>query len=353
MAHQADQPKERARRSSSSRALIWDIAREAGTSIATVSRALNGKAEVAPATRDHILHIAQAKGYISGQQAHSLVGRRLIGFTVPEVRSSYFVEIMEGAADALETYEASLVVCPTAYQSERERSLLERLLHNGVDGALLLVPSESNAELLQLQQGGYPFVVISPAFAVPDQLLVVTSTDMAGGRQATEYLLSLGHRRIGIITGPSDWCATIDRLAGYHAVLTSAGMAIDPTLTVRADFTVEGGLQAARRLFDLPDPPTAIFALNDDMAVGTLRAAEERGLRVPEDVSIIGFDDAIFASYTTPSLTSVRQPMRELSRAGVDLLFRKMQGQSIEARRIELSTQLIIRRSTGPVPEHR
>lgn len=353
MAHQADQPKERTRRSSSSKALIWDIAREAGTSIATVSRALNGKAEVAPATREHILRIAQTKGYISGQQAHSLTGRRLIGFTVPEVRSPYFVEIMQGAAEALETYEASLVVCPTAYQSERERSLLQRLLHNGVDAAFLLFPSESNAELLQLQQSGYPFVVIEPAFALSDQLLTVTATDIAGGRQATEYLLSLGHRRIGIITGPGDWCASIDRLAGYHAVLTSAGMAIDPALTVRADFTVEGGVQAAHRLFDLPDPPTAIFALNDDMAVGTLRAAEERGLRVPEDVSIIGFDDAIFASYTTPALTSVRQPLREQGRVGVDLLFRKMQGQSIEARRIELSTQLMVRRSTGPVPESR
>jgi len=353
VAHQADQPQKRTRRSSSSKALIWDIAREAGISIATVSRALNGKAEVAPATRETILRIAQTKGYISGKQAHSLVGRRLIGFTVPEVRSPYFVEIMQGAAEALDTYEASLVLCPTEYQSERERSLLQRLLHNGVDGALLLFPSESTAELLQLQQSSYPFVVISPAFAVPDPLLVVTATDMAGGRQATEHLLSLGHRRIGIITGPSDWCATIDRLAGYYAVLASAGMAVDPALTVRADFTVEGGLQAARWLLDLPDPPTAIFALNDDMAVGTLRAAEERGLCVPEDISIIGFDDALFASYTTPALTSVRQPLRELGRAGVVLLFRKMQGPNIEARRIELSTQLMVRRSTGPAPEHR
>lgn len=333
------------------RTLIWDVAREAGVSIATVSRALNGKTDVASLTRERILRIAQERGYISNQHARALLGRRTIGFAVPQVHSLYFAEILQGAVEALEAYEACLLVCPTGYRSEREQSLLQRLLRDRVDGALLVLPAESNLQLVHLQQRGSPFVIIDPTYPVSEQLLVVAATNMAGARQATEHLLASGHRRIGTITGPATWCATIDRLAGYRAVLTGAGLSIDPALSLASDFTAEGGLRAARRLLALPEPPTAVFAFNDEMAVGTLQAARERGLRVPEDLSIIGFDDASFASYTTPALTTVRQPLRELGQAGVDLLFRQLRGQVVEARRIELSTRLIVRASTAIAPD--
>lgn len=347
------QKQREATRSRAPRTLIWDVAQEAGVSIATVSRALNGKTDVSTMTRERVLRIAQEKGYISHQHARLLVGRRMIGLTLPQVRSLYFGELMQGALEALEAYDASMIVCPTAHQSDREKSLLQRLLRDGVDGALLVLPSESNAELLRLQQRGYPFVIVDPTFPVSEHLLVVAATNMAGARQATEHLLSLRHRRIGAITGPAMWCATIDRLAGYHAVLSGAGLPIDPALTIAADFSSAGGLQAARHLLTLSEPPTAIFAFNDEMAVGTLRAAEEQGLRVPEDLSIVGFDDATFASYTTPALTTLRQPLRELGRAAAELLFRQLQRQAIEARRIELSTRLVVRASTGPAPERR
>ncbi len=349
--NESGQKKKAAARPRVSRTLIWDVAQEAGVSIATVSRALNGKTDVASLTRARILRIAQERGYISNQHARALLGRRLIGFVVPQVHGLYFAEIMQGAAEALEAHEASLVVCPTGYQSQGEQSLLQRLLHDRVDGALLVLPAESSEQLLHLQQRGYPFVIIDPTYPVSEHLLVVAATNIAGARQATEHLLALNHRRIGTITGPATWCATIDRLAGYRAVLTGAGLSIDPALSLTADFTVEGGLRAARTLLALPEPPTAIFAFNDHMAVGTLQAARERGLRVPEDLSIAGFDDATFASYTTPALTTVRQPLYELGRAGVDLLLRQLRGQSIEARRIELSTRLIARGSTAPAPD--
>ena len=326
------------------------MAQEAGVSNATVSRALNGKTDVASLTRERILRIAQERGYISNQHARALIGRRMISFAVPQVHSRYFSEIMQGAAEALETYEAGLVVCSTGYQSQGEQSLLQRLLRDRADGALLVLPAEDNTQLLHLQQRGYPFVIIDPTYPVSEQLLVVAATNIAGARQATEYLLSLNHRRIGVITGPATWCATIDRLAGYRAVLTGAGLAIDPAFAQTADFTFEGGLRAARHLLALPEPPTAVFAFTDEMAVATLQAARERGLCVPDGLSIIGFDDAAIASYITPALSTVRQPLRELGRAGVDLLFRQLRGQVIEARRIEFSTRLIVRASTAPLP---
>lgn len=348
--NESNQHKIAARRSRLSRTLIRDIAQEANVSIATVSRALNGKLDVSSATREKVLHIAQQNGYVVARRANTPAGRRLVGFTVPEMSSMHFMEIMQGAAEVVDAHEASLLVCSTAYRSEREKSLLERLLQSDVEGVLLIFPSESAAELQHLQQRGFPFVVVDPTYPVAEHVLVVATANMAGGRRASEYLLTLGHRRIGAITGPASLSTTVDRLAGYHAALNSAGLAVDPALVVESDFSVEGGQQAARRLLGLAEPPSAIFAFNDMMAVGTLRAAEERGLRVPEDLSLIGFDDVAFATYTTPALTTIHQPTRELGRAGAGLLFRRLQGQAIEAQRIELSTRLIVRASTGPAP---
>ncbi len=337
-------------RSTLTRTLIWDVAQEAEVSIATVSRALNGKADVAEATREKVLRVAQARGYISNQHARQLVGRRMIGFTIPYMSSLYSVEILHGAAEALEHYDSNLVVCPAPPEAAREKSLSKRLLQSELQGALLVLAAEGLAELRQLQQRSFPFVVIDPMFPMPESVLVVTATNITGARQATEHLLTLGHRRIGVISGPANWCATIERLAGYHSVLSGAGLTVDPSLTIAANFSLESGRQAAHALLNHPEPPTAIFAFNDDMAVGTLRAAAERGIRVPQDLSIVGFDDASFTTCTTPELTTVHQPLRELGQAGVALLFRQLQGQVIDARRIELSTQLVTRASTGPAP---
>ena len=335
-----------------SRALIWDIAREAGVSIATVSRALNGKADVSQATREKILQIVREKGYVSNQHARSLVKKLsgYIGFAVPNVGMPYPAQIAQGAAEALDEYEAHLVLCLTAFQREREKSLLHQLVRGGVDGALIVNPVESSAELGLLQQRGFPLVVIDPILPVADDFCVVASANMAGACQAVEHLVALGHRRIGIITGPVSWHATTDRLAGYHAVLSRAGLPIDPLLEVEANHLEDKGISAARRLFDLAEPPTAIFAYNDGIAVQVLRAAEERGLRVPRDLSIVGFDDAAIASLITPALTTVNQPTQEMGRTGATLLFQMLQGEAIESPRVVLPTRLVVRASTGPCP---
>ena len=338
-----------------SRTLIWDIARESGVSIATVSRALNGKSDVALATREKILQIVRAKGYVSNQHARSLVNKQssYIGFAVPFVDSLYIAGIIQGAAEALEAFQAHMVLCPTACRSDHEMSLLHQLMRGGADGALIVMPAESSAELELLQQQDYPFVIIDPTLPVADDFSVVTSANRVGACQAIEHLMTLGHHRIGIITGTPSWCATIDRLAGCYDAFSRAGRALDPDLVMEADFKMDEGLHAARRLLALPEPPTAIFAFNDQMAVGTLRAAEERGLRVPEQLSLVGFDDTALASATTPPLTTVNQPTHELGRAGVNLLFRLLQGLEMEARRMELPTRLIVRSSTSSCPTRR
>jgi LacI family transcriptional regulator len=162
------------------------------------------------------------------------------------------------------------------------------------------------------------------------------------------HLLGLGHHRIAAITGPSGWMATEDRRRGYHGALAAAGILPDPELEVEANFEIDGGRDAAGRLFALGDPPTAIFAFNDNLAIGAIQAARARGLRVPEDVSVIGFDDVEHATIVTPALTTVRQPLAEMGRTAVSLLNRLIEGKHFETLHVELATRLVVRDSTSP-----
>jgi LacI family transcriptional regulator len=164
------------------------------------------------------------------------------------------------------------------------------------------------------------------------------------------HLLGLGHRRIAAITGPSGWVATEDRRRGYHAALAAAGILPDPALEVESDFEIAGGADATAALLDLPDPPTAVFAFNDNLAIGAIQAARARGLRVPEDLSVVGFDDSEHATIVSPALTTVRQPLAEMGRTAVSLLTRLLERQRFETLHIELGTRLVVRESTGPVP---
>jgi LacI family transcriptional regulator len=170
----------------------------------------------------------------------------------------------------------------------------------------------------------------------------------AGAKEATQHLLDLGHRRIGAIAGTPGWYATEERLIGLRAALAGAGMLLDPELVAYSDWRMPRGTVAAEQLLSLPDPPTAIFGFNDNVAIGALHAAHARGLTVPDDLSVIGFDDTEFATIVTPPLTSMRQPLAELGRTGVSLLIRILEGQRVDALRMELATKLVVRGTTAP-----
>jgi LacI family transcriptional regulator len=329
---------------------LQDVATLAGVSLATVSRVLNGHPDVSDATRDAVLRVVREHGFSKNRAARALTGGRtsLIGVTVPEVDSSYFAEILSGASEALHEQDMRVVLCPTLHEHEREVVLLDRLMHGTTDGALLLLPSESEDELRTLLNHGYPFVVVEPRTALGDGIPCVTSTHSTGAAAATEHLLELGHRRIGAILGPREGLATTERLKGFHAALRAAGIAPEPSLEVPSNFKYDGGEQAAGELLDRPDRPTAIFAFNDELAVGAMVAARARGLRIPEDVSVVGFDDTLQARLSVPPLTTVRQPLAELARIAVSLLNRLVENQRVDATRIELHTKLVVRESTAP-----
>lgn len=336
-----------------SRAAMRDIASLSGVSIATVSRVLNGRPDVSQATRDLVLQHVRSVGYVSNRGARALAGGRtgLVGLVVPFAQNDYFAAIIEGACEALYQRDARLVLCPTHHLKDREVSMMDTLMHGATDGTLIVLPMESMAELRQLRRLGSPFVVIDPSMPMDEDFPVVAAANWAGGRMATEHLIALGHTRIGMITGHRGWCASIDRVAGYHSALMAAGLPIIPEYARDGDFWIDSGYRCAHQLLSLPTPPTAIFAQSDPMAIGVIRAARERGLEVPADLSVVGFDDVDMASVSMPALTTVAQPLQELGRLAVSVLYRQINGQPLDANRVELSTRLIVRASTAPPAE--
>ncbi len=332
------------------RVTIREIADLAGVSIATVSRVVNGRDDVSDETRELVQRVIRERGYQANRSARGLSGGRtgLVGVLVPLVHPAYFSSILAGAAEALYEQDMRLVLSPTHHEHAREVSLLDRLTHGTTDGALIVLPEESSEELEQLLVQGYRFVVVDPRERLDESIPAVSAAHASGADQAIRHLLALGHRRIGAITGPRGWVATEDRRRGYHAALAAAGILPDPELEVGADFEIDGGERAAAHLLDLPEPPTAIFALNDNLAIGTIQAARALGLRVPEDLSVVGFDDVEHATVVSPKLTTIRQPLAEMGRMAVSMLVRLLEHQRFETLHVELGTRLVVRDSTAP-----
>ena len=335
------------------RSTIREVASAAGVSIATVSRVLNGRPDVAPATREAVLRAVRDQRFSTNRSARALSGGRtgLVGVTLPLIEAAYFSEILGGTAEALYEQDMRVVLSPTLHLHERAMTLLDRLMHGTTDGAVLMLPEETNEELKALQRLGYPFVVVDPRVPLDEGVPSVSAANASGARAAIQHLLSLGHRRIAAVTGIAEWLASIERLNGYHAAHAAAGVLSDPELVVEGDFTIEGGEASAALLLEKPRPPTAIFAFNDNMAVGVLRTARARGLRVPEDLSVVGFDDSEQAAIVTPALTTVRQPLAEMGRMAVSLLLRLLENQRVEGLNVELATRLVVRDSTAPPRE--
>lgn len=334
-------------------ATINDIARLSGVSVATVSRVMNDHPSVADETRENVLRVARDHNFKSSISARSLAGGKtgLIGVAIPGFDTDYHYPgaIVAGISDELERHNLELLLSVTHYQHERELTVLQRFRRARVDGLLLVLPSESGKEIAELHHRHGSVVVIDPHHPIDHDVPAVVATNTAGARELVDHLLSLGHRRIGAVMGSLGWLATTERLAGYHAALALAGIAPDPELLVAADFReLDSGRVAMERLLALPDPPTAVFAFSDFLAVGALHACQDRGVAVPGDISLVGFDDALVAAQVRPALTTVQQPLFDLGRMGASLLVRIMEGQRIDATRLDLATRLVIRDSTAP-----
>ncbi|GAA0798645.1 LacI family DNA-binding transcriptional regulator [Spirilliplanes yamanashiensis] len=332
------------------RATVRDVAAATGVSIATVSRVLNRHGNVAPQTRALVERAVERLGARAPgpRRAPAAPPAGPILVRCPYLLTDYFGLIVSSIAETLDLHGRRLVL--DAGQAAQRTGLLDRLPARGGDigGTILVLPPEPAADLATLHARRRPLVVVDPRTPPPRDMVAVSAAHAAGARALTAHLTALGHRRIGVIAGPSEWLASDARLAGHAAALADAGVLGDPALVRYVRPTVEEGHGAAADLLDGPDRPTALVGFNDKVAVGALRAAAERGLRVPGDLSVAGFDDIDLSRATRPALTTVRQPLQEMGRMAVTLLERQLGRHSLEALHVELATELVVRDSTGP-----
>lgn len=330
------------------RATVRDLAAHLGLSAATVSRALNGHAYVAEQTRRRVQEaVEELNNRAARPRPRPRAGTVFV--RCPYELTDYFGPIVSSVAETLRLHGREMLL--DAGGAGYHDTVLRRLPSRpDVAGAVLILPPESAADLDALRRSGTPFVVIDPRVRVPKDVLSIACANFAGWRDVTTHLTGLGHRRIGVISVAPALAAGEERMAGHASALAQVGELVDRELLRYGEPVASVGEKLGGELLDLPERPTAIICFNDKVAVGVLSAAADRGVRVPADLSVVGFDDIDISRATTPKLTTVRQPLQEMGRMAVTALMRVLEGHDAEALQIELATELVIRGSTAAVP---
>jgi DNA-binding LacI/PurR family transcriptional regulator len=331
-----------------SRPTIYDVARLAGVSTATVSRALNGTGQIAPATRTAIEAAVEQLGYRPNTIARSLVTKstQTIAFLLPDITNPFYAALASSIQRLADKRDHLMLLCTTESDPEQEEKYLNHLRAKQVDGALvdgLVLPPDRIARFVA---EGFPIVCLDRDIDSPAVPLVQVDNRL-GARIATEHLLSLGHTRIAHITG-ARLRISEERVAGYREALADAGIAPDPRLVAVGSFSEEGGYEATRALLESGTEFTALFAANDLSAVGALNAISTSGRRVPDDISVVGFDDVPLAAFTAPPLTTIHQPAEEIAQQATEILFGLVHGRKVRRLRYLLEPRLVVRASTAP-----
>lgn len=343
---QPQQEKASVDKPSESTATLAEIARAAGVSAPTVSKVLNGRADVAPGTRTRVEDLLLQHGYRrrrgASQQSH------LIDLVFHELDSAWAMEVVRGVENVAREEGLSLVLSESAGRLTPGQTWVDGVLARRPAGVILVLSDLDASQRAQLNSRSIPFVVVDPAGDPGDGIPSVGATNWQGGLAATRHLTGLGHRRIGVVAGPSRMMCSRARIDGYRAALETSGLPMDPELVREGEFHHEDGYTAGLELLRLPDPPTAIFAGNDLQALGVYEAARELGLRIPEDLSVVGFDDLPLTRWIGPPLTTVRQPLIEMAETAARLVLDLGRGRRPATTRVDLATSLVVRSSTAP-----
>lgn len=328
---------------------IRDVALAAGVSVSTVSRVLNDKEDVAQETYSRVQQTIDQLGYTSSLAAKSMRSRRtnVIGLVVPDLRTSFTIQAVRGINLAIEKFSYDLIIYTSGNVWDGRRISQEQqhvALLNGslADGTIVVTPAATTFPT------DHPLVFVDPHSGESDVPAVI-ATNRVGAMTAVDYLLSLGHRRIGFIGGRSDLVSALRRLQGYRDRLAEAGLPFEPELVQIGDYTRPTAYLCAQRLLRLSQPPTAIFASNDESAIGVIEAAVEKGMRVPQDLSVIGFDNIPEAAQVSPRLTTIDQGIETMGYLAVEMLVDLLQGRSLESNTRKVPTRLIVRESCRAV----
>ncbi len=328
---------------------IQDVARAADVSVSTVSRVLNDKDDVAPETYEKVQRVIMELGYTSSLAAKSMRSRKTnaIGLIVAKLNEPFNIEVMKGVDQAIIDFCYDLIIYTSGHNtadsaSDWERDYIARLNGSLTDGIIIATPATTNLPT------AFPLVTIDPHIQ-NDNFPAVITTNRDGALSVMEYLVNLGHRRIGFIGGRSDLQSAIRRRQGYEDGLNRAGLPVISELIQTGDYTRKTGYDCAKKLLNLPHPPTAIFAANDESAIGVMEAAREAGLRIPEDLSIVGFDNIPQTAHLTPPLTTVDQSIDKMGYIATEMLIQLIQGKPLENRLHKIPTRLIVRDSCQAV----
>lgn len=328
------------------RVTISTIAEEAGVSVPTVSRVVNGRSDVAPQTRERVEELLRRHGY-RRRSARGRGSARLLDLVFNDLDSPWAVEIIRGVEDVAHASGFGTVVSAIHRRPASARQWLQNLRARASDGVILVTSTLESPLQEELRRLAVPMVVVDPAGGPTLDAPTIGATNWAGGLAATEHLLGQGHSRVGLIAGPRRLLCSRARLDGYRAGIEAGGLVVDEQLVREGDFYHEAGFDGGTALLSTPDPPTAIFASSDQMAFGVFEAIRQRGMRVPDDVSVVGFDDLPEARWSSPPLTTVRQPLSEMGALAARTVLRLAAGDSAESPRVELATELVVRESTA------
>ena len=333
---------------------IQEVAKRAGVSIATVSRTLNNPAVVDPDTAARVWLAAEELHYVPNTQARALVSghSRILGLIVSDITNPFFPELIKGFEEVAIQHGYEMMVSSTNYNSVRTEMCVRRLLERKVDGVAIMTSEVPKAHLDHFTRRNVPMVFLDVGH-LGEGVSNIRVNYAKGINEAVQHLLLLGHQRIGFISGPLSLKSARFRRSAFLDCLTKSGIMEDMRLVGEADHTVTGGLEAMSRLLALPDPPTAVLTSNDLTAIGTLRAVRQAGLRVPEDISTVGFDDIHLAEFIEPPLTTIRLSRNEIAQKAFAALLSGIQDGPRKGIRYTIDTSLVIRESTGPAPKSR
>ena len=330
------------------RVTIRDVAARAGVSINTVSRVLNGRPEVKASTRIRVQQVIDELGYRPNRLARSLIGRssRMVGLVVTDCTNPHSARQIQVIQQELVTEGYAVLIFDTQESAAAEQAAIDLLLEQVADGVILSPASNHSGSLTSLAQH-VPLVLLNRETDEPVDCDIVLNDNAGGARAATEHLIALGHRNIAYVTARKAVSTVRDRLAGYRGALIAADLPADDRYVVRSEINVGDANDATRMLFERSDRPSAILAYNDLMAVGVLAALTEMGLRVPDDIALVGYDDIAYAPYLSVPLTTVRQQTQRMGRTAARLLLDRLNGSEMPPRRMVLPSELIVRASSG------
>lgn len=325
------------------------VAEHAGVSLSTASKVLNGRPDVSRETQQRVMGAAQSLGYRAKPRPRSQQATLLMLFG--ELESPYNLAVLSGATAAAARAGIPLAVermVPDADPAVLSRSWFDAAAARGVGGVVAVTTPLRDQHVAACSAAGIALLRVDPIGALSTPVVSISATNWAGGRAATEHLIELGHRRIGFVAGPAASQPATERLEGYRSALREHDLPFDAGLVAGDEFVVEPSRVAAHRLLDLSDPPTAIFAASDAGALGVLRAAAERDLRVPQDLSVVGFDDTMMARWLPEPLTTVRQPLTQMGQVAVERAAALMADPDAFAHPFQLETELVLRTTTAP-----